>query len=276
MKSNLNKEGGQALLVVVLVMVVALTVGLSLTSRSIINIRTSSEEADSQKALAAAEAGIERALQATSSAKIAGPSFSENNATYNANVTEVKGTAFLANGGNLALQDDGVDIWLVSHNVDGTADYANPWTGSALNIYWGDPSLGDDCKNAAIEVGIILGPKATASLKRYAYDPCTSRSASNKFDDTMSSGDYSVEGKKFKYKAELKNISSGLVARIVPIYASTAIAVDSAISLPSQGFAIDSTGTSGTGDRQVLRSITFFKTYDQLAQPYFMYGLFSP
>ena len=274
-----NKESGQALLVVVLVMVVALTVGLSLVSRSIVNIRTSTEEADAQEALAAAEAGIEQAIQTNTTIPLT--TFIENNTTYNANVTEAKGAdAFLANGGNLVIKDDGIDVWLVSHNPDGTPNYATSpiWNGN-LDIYWGDPSL-SDCDNAAMEVAVISKnstPPPDFQLKRYAYDPCTSRRGDNKFSPPTPTGPVNIiEGKTFPYTVRINNVSSGLVVRVVPIYASTAVAVDGSIELPTQGFAIDSTGTSGAGDRQVLRSITYFKTYDQLATPYFMYGLFSP
>lgn len=271
-----NKESGQALLVVVLVMVVALTVGLSLVSRSIVNIRTSTEEADAQEALAAAEAGIEQAIQTNTTIPLT--TFIENNTTYNANVTEAKGAdAFLANGGNLVIKDDGIDVWLISHNPDGTPNYAtSPWNGN-LDIYWGDPSL-SDCDNAAMEVAVISKnstPPPDFQLKRYAYDPCTSRRGDNKFSPPTGPVNI-IEGKTFPYTVRINNVSSGLVVRVVPIYASTAVAVDGSIELPTQGFAIDSTGTSGAGDRQVLRSITYFKTYDQLATPYFMYGLFSP
>ena len=60
--NRFSNNSGQAILLVVLVMIVGLTVGLSVVSRSIVSIKTSTEEADSQKALAAAEAGIEKAL----------------------------------------------------------------------------------------------------------------------------------------------------------------------------------------------------------------------
>src|SRR5690242_8662448 len=56
-------EAGQALLIVVLVMVIALTVGLSLASRSITNLRNSTDEANSQAAFSAAEAGVEQAVK---------------------------------------------------------------------------------------------------------------------------------------------------------------------------------------------------------------------
>jgi hypothetical protein len=45
-----SSEDGQALLIVVLVMVIALTVTLSLVSRSIVNLKTSVEQTNSQKA----------------------------------------------------------------------------------------------------------------------------------------------------------------------------------------------------------------------------------
>lgn len=275
----INKQEGQALLVVVLVMIVALTVGLSLTSRSIINLRTSSEEADSQRALAAAEAGIERSIQTNTSLSSL---FSENNTTYSTVVTEAKGPGtFFVNGGNLILQDDGADIWLVPHidNADGssTPNYTSPWAGTSIDIYWGTAS--NDCDNAAIEVSVILYDSNLTppyKLKRYAYDPCALRNISNNFKDTISLGPYLVEDKNLKYKASI-TIASGLVARVVPIYASTLLAIKgNGAGLPTQGFTNDATGTSGSGERQVVRRILYFKTYDQLATQYFNYGLFSP
>lgn len=278
MSMKFNKEGGQALLIVVLIMVVALTVGLSLGSRTIINIRTSSEEADSQRALAAAEAGIERALRVTSSATIGEP-FVENKTTYSAKVEEVKGTTFLTNGGNLVVQDDGVDVWLVLHDADGKPNYSAPWAGGDLTIYWGDPSV-EDCSNAAIEIAVISGTilPLDLKLKRFAFDPCsTSRRITNKFSPVGGGGPYSIEGKNFMYRIQNIDAEDGLVARVVPIYASTPIAVDgNGDDLPTQGFAIDSTGKSGSGDREVVRSLTFFKTFNQIATPHFMYGLFTP
>lgn len=281
---KVNKQAGQALLLVVLIMIVALTVGLSLAGRSIVNIRTSTEEADSQKALSAAEAGIEQALQ-TEGEGVNLKVGSTVNASYTTDVVSVSGAGpFLANGGNIAVQDDGVDIWLVDHDVDGKPDYFIPWAGTALNIYWGDPLL-PDCGNAAIEVAVVSGtmfpPPPDLKLKRNVFDPCNTRRSGkqgnqgNQFSNVSETGSF-VEGK-FLYKAVISGIVSGLAARVVPIYTSTQIAVDGGgQNLPTQGFSIDSTGKSGSGDRQVKKSISHFKTYGQLATPYFTYGLFSP
>ena len=56
-------ERGQALLIVLLVMTVALTVGLSVATRTIVNVRITTQEEQSQRAFSAAEAGIEETLR---------------------------------------------------------------------------------------------------------------------------------------------------------------------------------------------------------------------
>ena len=82
---------------------------------------------------------------------------------------------------------------------------------------------------------------------------------------------------RYKEKIGKDLISDGLIARAVPIYANTSIAVDGDEDLlPTQGFAYDSTGTTGVGDRQVVRSLGYFRTFSQLNTIHFMYGLFSP
>src|SRR3989344_2066165 len=88
-----ERQKGQVLLIVVLVMIVALTVGLSLISRSVTNLRTSTEEAESQKALAAAEAGVEQALK-LGTAPAGDRNLGSNNTTYSTKVTAISGASF--------------------------------------------------------------------------------------------------------------------------------------------------------------------------------------
>src|SRR3989338_3351838 len=115
-----KNEKGQAFLIVVLVMVVALTVGLSVASRTVTNLRTTAEEENSQRAFSAAEAGIEKALK---TGPISSPLDLGNNASIESvQIVGVSGTEFLLNGGNPVLQDDGFDLWLSSY-----PDYTNPW-----------------------------------------------------------------------------------------------------------------------------------------------------
>ena len=272
------KERGQVLLIVLLVMVIALTVGLSVASRNITNLRTSREEASSQKALAAAEAGIEQALKTNTTIPI-GTSFTgEPQTTYGTTVNAVSGTEVLLTGGNVVPKDEGADIWLVPHNLppDETPNFSLPWTGN-LTIYWGDTS--DVCDQtpanntmAALEVAVVSGPVSSPVLTRSAYDPCAIGRSSNNFSAALGGG--TVSDKSFSHSTSIIPITSGLLVRVAPLYASTPIAVtvNTGPALPSQGIRIDSTGESqGTS-----RKINVFKGYPQLPVQYFLYGLFSP
>jgi len=271
-------NGGQALMTVVLIMTITLTVGLSLASRSIVDLRTSSEEADSQKALAAADAGIERALASSV------PSFSssfpiEIGSEYAVEITDAKGQGpFLLNSGNLIPQGEGIDIWLINHNSDGSLDTANLWNGNNnLDIYWGTSST--PCDNAALEISVIEGTIAAPKLVRYTVDPCASRRTENKFSADFTSGS-TIEGVTLQhkwFKASIAPGSTALVVRVVPIYSNAIMGVSSNANLPIQGFLISSTGTSqSSSSREVKRTINLFRAYEQLSTLYLNYGLFSP
>lgn len=261
-----TNEKGQVLLVVVLVMIVSLTIGLSVVSRSVVNLRTSTEEVNSLNALSAAESGIEKAVQLNSntSGTFAG------GATFTSTVLEIRGSSLLVAGGNLILPGDGVDVWLVPHNTDGTPNYSTPWPTGNLDIHWGISSTA--CDNAAIEVALITGSRAAPQLARYAFDACAARRTSNNFSQNVTAGNFDIAGKRFFYKVVINSISNGLLARVVPIYRSTPIGIVGSQDLPSQGFVVESTGKSLT----TQRNIVFFKAYEQIAPQYFLYGLFSP
>ena len=273
----IHKESGQILLTVVLVMIVALTVGLSLASRSIVDIRTSTEEADSQRALVAAESGIEQALD-----EVGGTfsgEFSEIGSAYDVQITPVAGEAFLLNNGNLVEKGEGVDIWFVDHDSDGVAQYgAASWSGDNwLEIYWGTSET--PCDNAALEVIIIVDIAGTPSLKRYAVDPCESRRTGGNEFDTAVPETYSIGGETLQHKLSIDPIASSsivLFIRVVPIYTNAIMGVRASSALPTQGYSINSTGEFQAVDRQVKRSISVFKQYGQLPIEYLNYGLFSP
>lgn len=61
--TNKLKNRGQMILVILLVMAVGLTIGLSVASRSITDVNFSTKIEDSSRAFSAAESGIEEALR---------------------------------------------------------------------------------------------------------------------------------------------------------------------------------------------------------------------
>jgi|SRR5581483_8720400 len=271
--SNFNKkerEHGQILLIVVLAMVVFLTVGLSVVSRSITNLRTSVDEENSQRAFSAAEAGVEQALKSGQGISIQTPlnATDPKNPTFikSVTVTSQSATQLLLNNGNQILKDDGYDLWLSNY-----PDYSAPQDYN-LTVFWGDPSQSDD-NNAALEIIVLSGSKNSPTIKRLPYDPSIARQGSNNFTLTPNCTNFcTVLGKTFKYKQTLPLISSGLIARIVPLYTGAVVGIDAGSTvIPSQGKNIQSTGISGG----TTRKVTLFQGYPQLPSEFFPYILFS-
>lgn len=284
-------EKGQALLIVVLVMVVALTVALSVASRSVTNLRIATEQENSQAAFSAAEAGIEQILKSGITRAPNQELGSENNRAYikEATVQQVGGEEFVLNNGSNVLKDDGIDVWLVGHNADGSFNFNSGWQllsgEKKLTVYWGTPSV-DVCSigaatntMAAIEVIVMSGDRVLPVMTRYTADPCDARRSVNSFSSVDGVSSFSRGGKDFAYRKEIRidNNSKGIVVRIIPLYASTPIAVkgcdlhgNNCNNFPYQGKVINSTGTSG----ETARKITYYQGYPKLP-PEFFYLIFS-
>lgn len=265
-------QRGQILLIVVLVMVTALTIGLSAAARTITNTRTSQDAENSEKAFSAAEAGIEQAL--TNNNNITG---TFNNSTkYTTTVTTLSGTAIYLNNGAAILKDDSIDLWLSNY-----PGYTNPWTGT-ITLYWGQAT--DTCTAtpsnntaAALELIVVSGSKTNPQVKRYAVDPCSERSLSNKF-EYVSPGGGSVNGKNYNNKKSI-NVTSGLFVRIIPLYGSANIGATgcdasntNCSALPSQGTIITSVGTADTTQRKLIT----YRHYPKLPTELFPYSFFAP
>lgn len=262
---SLRNQKGQTLLIIVLIMVVALTVGLSVASRTITNLRNTREQASSQKALSAAEAGIEQAIKSGASV---GGSFSENT-TYTTTVGQVLGTSpFLLNGGGKISKNDATYIWVTPYSTNPANLWQNPWSGNII-VYWGDSS--GDCSNAAVEVAVISGSVASPVMTRFAYDPCSARRGTNNFSNTTASNT-TIQGIRFYYQRSI-SISNALLVRVNPLYAESVIGASGSNALPQQGITVTSTGTS---DDKTQRKITVFQGYPEVPAEFFPYILFQP
>lgn len=295
--SNLNSEKGQALLIVVLIMIISLTIGLSVVSRSITNLRTSTDEASSQKAFSAAEAGIEQALKLNFTGESIVPSpISEGVNIKEIKVRSLSGAEISLNSGNKILQDDGADIWLVEHNSNGDIDYSSGWRelkdDQELTFYWGVNSA--NCPNEpALELIIITKDhQASGNIysERKMFDPCDDRRALNQFTSVSSATTETVDGKTYAFKAAINiQADSGpkknkaVLVRVVPLYADAVVGAKVTLpcigknskeddcNFPSQGKIIESTGQAGG----TARKITYYQGYKKLPNEFFQYVLFS-
>lgn len=287
-------QKGQVLLAVVLIIVVTSTIGLSLASRTITSFKSSTEEVESQKALSAAEAGIERSIQGNVPEGIVTTSLA-NNSSYSTTATAIQSSIFLINGGNTIPKDEGADVWFVNHKADKTPDYATLSSAplSYFHLYWKSPAGApvDDClvsssAPAAIEAIVVTNTAGVVKTSKYVYDSC---SRGNNF-TTAESGTYnelkSATGLVFKNRTPeggandlAKGLSNIVFMRVIPLYKEAVIGVfackrdgSSCVvpPLPSQGYIINSLGTSG----QASHKLTYFEGYPQTYLPYLSYGLF--
>ncbi|MBP6882526.1 MAG: hypothetical protein KBC15_03155 [Candidatus Levybacteria bacterium] len=273
MEKHNSMESGQVLLVVVLIMVVVLTVGLSVVTRSITSLRTTQEDASSQKAFSAAEAGVEQLINSASSGK-SDSSFGADS-SYSVSTTTVGSSSahFLINNYSQVAKDDGADVWLSTY-----PGYSSPLTHD-ITIFWGKSpevcsSNADLNTMAAIEIALISGSDLAAPvMQRYAYDPCSLRAQENGFSTSIQAGQ-TVNGKVFAHRVTVP-VVAGRIMRVIPLYAPTVMAVSTGAggpNLPAQGSLIQSTGVSG--DTQ--RKIQVFKGFPKVPNEFFPMGIFSP
>jgi hypothetical protein len=263
-------EAGQVLLVVVLVIVIVLTVGLSLAARSITNLKQTTDENSSQRAFSAAEAGVQVALQdnlvgSTGTRQL-------NNATYTTSVEMTSGQEFLVNGGGLLPPNEAVDLWLSTYPT-----YTDQWYGP-LTIYYGNVKENEPCNIAALEVLVLSGSTTAPILTQYAVDQCAAnRQTPNNFSAPQASGPYRVGGNEYKYAltVTLSQTSPGILARIIPLYKATTMAVVSGVAgkpLPVQGKVIKSVGSAG----ETKRKIVVYQGFPKPPLELFPYVLFTP
>ncbi len=256
---------GQILLISLMVLSVAMTVILSIATRTISTLRMTSAQDSSQRAFSAAEAGLEKALIAASNT-----TYTENlsnNSSFTASSSRVTADEFLVSNGGLILKNNAADVWLSNY-----PDYSSPWSGM-LTIYWG--SLSDVCvakpevsnTMAAMEIILISGTRLVPVIEHYAFDPCVPRSNSNKFSTVLPGG--TVGGKDFAYSANI-SVFSGLIARVIPLYANTFMGIKGT-GLPPQGTKIISVGSSGNTKRQIVT----FVGYPEAPVEFYPFLIFS-
>ncbi len=266
------------LILVVLTMIVALTVGLSLAARTLVNLRLSKQNEESQRAFQAAEAGVEQIIQSGSESSADNLA---NNSSYSTSVSYPLGTDFMLNGGELVDQDVGIDIWLSSY-----PDFSNATSGT-LTIYWGTSPNQVDCTKpvggtgstvkSAIEVVVLSGNLKLPKMDKYFFE---ANGCSNRIQSTPSRlGVTSAVGAQpsftnitFINKANVDySTTSGIIARVIPIFNASKIGIHSTASLPKQGTIVTSTGTSG----QTARKVSYFASYPQIPLEIFPYTLIS-
>jgi len=192
-------EKGQAVLVVLLVMSVLLTLGLSVVSRSVTDVKISQQSQESARAFWTAQAGLEKALLAQSDI----PDSTIDGVSYAVTKSAL--------GGGTEFVPEAIDVgknfvyWLVDHKDDGSID-TSFYSGDRLTIYWGRYPA-DGPAPALVATLVYKDTSGNFRSRKFAYDPVT-RSPATNFSLPDSGTDFSFGGNTFAYKATISGLLS--------------------------------------------------------------------
>lgn len=231
------RNSGQALLVILLIMAVALTIGLAVTSRTVTDVEISGNTEEAARAFSAAEAGIEEALVWTGTGDLP-PGDLSGGVTYMTTKSGLGGGQVFVFPQDIS-RDEIKTLYLADYGTGGTLTQF--YTASTIDLCWND--------DAAIEASLYYD-SGGYKVARYAVDSI-SRDPTNNFEMAESGGCAGLEHKK------TLNFPTGtpLFLRIRVLYVgSTKVgvsAVEAGGTLPAQGVKIVSTGLAGTSTRKV-------------------------
>jgi len=265
-KRKEKKQAGQIALVVLAVMAVTLTIGLSLSRRVLTDIQVSEQEEESAKAFSAAEAGIEEALRRLKAGEdLAG--IGDYLETQLGEGLEIDvSTASLTGGERFRYPrtlnpGEAVIIWLVGHNSDGTLNEGESYDGGQITLCW-------DNDDAALEAILFYRSDVGDDLiSHYGYDPDPERRDNNGLAEVSGSCPEFDHGQTIDLPE-----GTPLFLVLKPLYQTSQVGVasPSGSSLPSQGYEIIATGQADIGSsRTVSRKIKVFRGWNTLPAAFF-------
>ncbi|MFH1561691.1 MAG: hypothetical protein ABID04_03920 [Patescibacteria group bacterium] len=256
-----TNNSGQTALIVLAVMAIAMTLGLSVSQRVTEDVKTSHEQSQSDVAFSAAEAGIEEALrvikQGGDKPDIDPSDFGVNQLLVN---IQTQGDEATFTYPNSLQSGQSAVIWLCNHTVDGVFTETGCYSENSIDIHWQNQS--------AIEVVYYYNAGGgNYKIRRFAFDSNDGRRISsggslgngNNFSTSDSSG---VDG--FDDSASL-DLAGGTPLFLVvrSFYGSTKVMVEaSSGNLPVQGQEIISSGSIDLGDTNIIsRKIRVFRSW---------------
>lgn len=257
----MKNQRGQILLITVMVLATILSVVLAASFRSTIETQITKLEEESQKALAAAEAGIEAALKQGNVADIGTLS----------GLSGFSGSATIENETSpdvitpLLQKDEQYSLYLST--PQGAPD--NPNFNQLIPAYNNQPlTICSSSNNVALEITLIKqGPPS--SVVRYAINP-SSNTIINNATSANNIGDCPA-GQNFLFKHQLSSSDIGsnnllLVIRIIGSE-STKIGFRGSVPLPPQGKTVVSQATSPGG---ATKEVVLFQSYPQIPSDFFV------
>jgi hypothetical protein len=252
-KKNTNKKG-QVLLIVIMLLATIVTVVMTVAFNSTTDTQVAKLEEDSQKALTAAEAGIDAVIKRDVGASLPFTSlgdFTAQGITGNAQVLSVTKPAFIT---PLLQKDEQYSFYLSDYPA-----FTNKWTGD-LSIYF----LSEEGQCPSIEILLITG---TNTQKRYAYNTCASTIVNAALASNVTT---QIETTTFRWKTGTPlTITDGVIAFVKVYGGKTRLGFkdERGVSLPTQGKTVESEARTATG---VVKKVQLFQSYPQIPSSFMM------
>ena len=238
-----SSQVGQAGLIVMLVMVVLLTLGISIASRSTLDVSQSTQEAETSRVFDAAEAGIERALDTDVALTYVAEDYTVDDLSGSYTVSEI-------NELEVALDESQV----VAVNTDGYA-------GDVL-LEWSKVSSCAEDNPASIVVSIY--DSTIGTVRRFAYEGC------DHSDEFLAPNDSASSPYMFATTITVTNDED--LVRVRPLYSETWLRATGDVNFPIQYHQIFSTASNEVSGE--TRAISVDRTIPT-APAIFDYVLFS-
>lgn len=274
---KVQNRPGQVLLIAVMMLTTIITVVMTIAFNSTTETQVARLEADSQKALAAAEAGIDAVIkqsisQGTSFDVGTLDQFKNQKITGNAQVMGTINPYFIS---PLLQSDEQYTFYLsdYSHIPPAAPIFSDPWTGN-LDLY-----LVSEGGCPSIEVTII---KSDYAIDRYAYNTCSNPVIiTGASPATVLANPTVIDGVSFSYKIGTQiqipvapSVTGGLVAFVKVLNGRTKLGFKGynadgivAKTLPIQGKTVESEARTSTG---VVKKVQLFQSYPQIPSNFFM------
>lgn len=249
-----TRESGQILLILVMVMAIAITIVLTITFTTRTDTQLTKLEEESQKALAAAEAGIESSLK--------------NNASIS-DITTLTSLGSNISSGSATIATTGSTNFTSPKIVSGEAytAYLGAYTAGSPPTYAASNNsdvticFGDGSTVPALDIAVLK----SSSVLRFLADPGTNFGGSNKL--TVTTGPTGACSA-FAYSVTIPQASISTDSRLLVIrtfFASTKLLI-SQTNLPAQGKTVTSQATTTTG---VTKKVQLFQSHPQIPAEFF-------
>ena len=260
MKKNILKQNkkGQILLIAVMLLATVITVVMTVAFNSTNETKIAKLEEDSQKALAAAEAGIDAVIKQSINTSVNIDSLGQFNSqgiTGNAQVTTISKPTFVS---PLLQKDEQYTLYLSNYPA------FTPQGIEGLDVYFYSES--GQCPS--IEISVIT---TSNILERYAYNTCSGTTIANAMTETPIQT--TIDDTVFEARTPAPlDVTTGKIAFIKVLKGRTKIGFQGyqggfTFSLPAQGKLIESEARTQSG---VVKKVQLFQSFPQIPSNFFM------